>query len=107
AGKPLPRISRFGEEPTVQVLEVQQPPAWPPGLRALPAARVQEAVLRNAGARPWERDEIDRRIVADVVAGTGSIIDSEEAVGGYPKHAETRRALDPAEWDLRSMTRRA
>ncbi|MEO6402303.1 MAG: hypothetical protein ABIP62_09855 [Vicinamibacteria bacterium] len=51
------------------------------------------AVLSGAGFRPAERDEIDRRIVESVINGTGRIIDSQEEVGGYPKRAETKRAL--------------
>ncbi len=44
-----------------------------------------EHVLANAGARPQDRDEIDRRIVREVRERTGRIIDSQEQVGGYPK----------------------
>ena len=40
-------------------------------------------MLRRAGA--WPRDQVDRQIVADVTAGTGSIIDRPEA---WPTLAE-------------------
>ena len=43
------------------------------------AADVQDAVIRNAGARPWDRDPIDARIVADTIEGRGEIIDNEDA----------------------------
>ncbi len=52
----------------------------------LPAVDVQDAVIRNAGARPWDRDAIDARIVANVIEGRGDIIDSEQEVGGYPAY---------------------
>ena len=50
-----------------------------------PSAEVFERVLEQAGARPWDRDAIDERIVRQVRAGTGRIIDSEGDVGGYPR----------------------
>lgn len=70
-----------------------QRPFWPDGFVAQPAASVAESVLRRAGARPWERDAIDARIVAGVRTRTGRIIDSQEQVGGYPQVAPTQRAL--------------
>ena len=57
-------------------------------------------MLANAGARPWDRDAHDVRILADVTEGRGKIIDSETEVGGYPTVAPTRRAFDPSQWDL-------
>ena len=63
-------------------------------------------VLETCGARAWERDPIDARIVASVKAGTGRIIDSESEVGGYPVRPETRAAFVESEWYLASMARR-
>ena len=74
-------------------------PLWPAGLEALPASKVKEYVARNVGARPWDRDEIDTRIVRAALDGTGRIIDSEEEVGGYPVVEETRTEFDPNEWE--------
>jgi hypothetical protein len=78
----------------------------PAGLKPLAATDVQDAVIRDAGARPWDRDAVDRRIVADTIEGRGEIIDSEQDVGGYPVQAETRQKFNPAEWDLDSLTRK-
>jgi hypothetical protein len=78
----------------------------PHGVTLMPATEVQDAVIRSAGARPWERDAVDARIVANVIEGRGGVIDSEQAVGGYPALAETREPFDPAAWDLDDMTRR-
>ena len=50
-------------------------------------------VLNNAGARPLDRDIIDKRIVNSVIAGTGHLIDSEADVGGFPSLAKNYRAL--------------
>lgn len=78
-------------------------PGWPRGLVPMPAAKVADYVLRTCGARPKDRDEVDRRIVSEVRERKGKIINSQEDVGGYPKQAMTRRRLivpaeDVEEW---------
>jgi len=78
----------------------------PIGVAPLRAIEVEESVIKNAGARPWDRDPIDARIVADTVEGRGEIIDHEDEVGGYPQYEETRQAFDPKAWDLATMTPR-
>lgn len=55
---------------------VSEPPLWSPVTDVIPAVDVQNDVLTNAGARPWDRDEVDARIVAEVAAGTGQIRDT-------------------------------
>ena len=52
-----------------------------------------EWVLHTAGARPRERDAVDRRIVETVRNGTGRIIDRIGEVGGFPEQTATRRPL--------------
>jgi len=101
-GEPLPMQGRYSTAP-VGVRMLKTSPALPFGVKPLPAAEVQDAVIANAGARPWDRDDIDRRILADTIEGRGEVIDSEQEVGGYPKHAETRQAFVPADWDLDTM----
>ena len=104
-GRPLPAEGRYTTA-AASVRHVEQPVSMPDGLKVLAATEVQDAVIRNAGARPWDRDAIDRRIVADTIEGRGEIIDSEQDVGGYPVQPETRQKFAPAEWDLRFMTRK-
>jgi pectate lyase len=82
------------------------PPTWPPGLQSLPANEVKQYVLANAGARPWDRDAVDCRIIQQVRDGKGRIPDSEQEVGGYPNPPETHRAFDASRWDLSTMTSR-
>ena len=107
-GSPLPQQSRYGREATpVAVVMPKRPPLWPAGFSAGPAAGVQAAVLANAGSRPWDRDPIDARIIADLRAGRGRLIDSETEAGGYPVREATRQAFDAAAWDLDTMERRA
>ena len=84
----------------------REPMLWPEGLRAMPAVEVERHVLSNAGARPWDRDADDVRLIADVAEGRGEIIDSEQDLHGYPKQTSTRRAFNPVDWDLADMTPR-
>lgn len=73
-------------------------PVWPEGLEALPSAEVLAHAIAHAGARPKDRDEVDRRLIRQLQDRTGSIIDSQEDVGGYPVVEEVRRTLTvPAE----------
>lgn len=52
------------------------------------------SVQRTAGgARPWDSDALDARLLAEMVRGQSRIIDSElESPLGYPQHAPTQRA---------------
>ncbi len=87
----------------VKVNALKRAPELPFGVNVLASAQVQDAVIANAGARPWDRDDVDRRIVADTIEGRGGIIDNESEVGGYPKQKETRQPFVEADWDLGTM----
>lgn len=65
--------------------QVETPPLRPPRLKARPASETTAWVLANAGARPWDRDAIDRRLVEEARTGRGKIIDFESEVGGLPR----------------------
>jgi len=103
-GRPLPLTGRYTTAPA-DLIPIARP-SLPAGVVPMPSAEVQDAVIRVVGARPWDRDPIDSRIVANVIEARGGIIDSEDDVGGYPTYAETRAPFEPAQWDLRYMTRR-
>jgi hypothetical protein len=85
-GNPVPMTSG-----KIKILKDR--PVWPDGLEALPAGEVIEHVMRHAGARPKDRDEVDKRIIREFKEREGHIIDSQEEVGGYPKPSITRRRL--------------
>ncbi len=100
-GRPLPASGRYTTSPArVDASDVPMPA----GLVAVPAEQVQDAVVANAGARPWDRDATDRRIVADTIEGRGAIIDSEQDVGGYPADAPTQAPFDARRWNLDTLT---
>ncbi|WP_028592661.1 pectate lyase family protein [Paenibacillus massiliensis] len=75
------------------IVELSNPPVWIQGLKAVPASAVLKEVTTRAGARPKDRDATDQRIISDVLAGRGELIDSQEDVGGYPDSNPTYRTL--------------
>jgi hypothetical protein len=79
-------------------------PVWNTGLVARPTANdaVYSRVLSYAGARPKDRDSVDRRIVASVRNRNGQIINCvspdgttrcAKNAGGWPTLAQNRRTL--------------
>ena len=72
-------------------------PAVP--VRAVAPAAVLDAVLFGAGARLPASDPIDRRVVAEVRAGTGRIIDTVAEVGGWEVLARWDAGAAPADGD--------
>jgi len=69
---------------------------WPEGLALRSAVKTEAFVYGDCGARPWARDAIDARIIAEAKSGAGHLIHSETEGGGYPDYKPTRRAFDPA-----------
>jgi len=53
-------------------------PVGDPDWTVLPASQVLGWTIRHAGSRPAQRDPIDKRLLVDVVIGSGRIIDSPE-----------------------------
>lgn len=76
----------------------------PPGLRIRPAATLADELPAAVGARPWDRDATDRRLLAELAAGQGRIVDAEPPPG-LPAVAEpTRLRFDPEAWHLDTMS---
>jgi len=93
---------------TGKLIPVPQPmlPANLPAL--LPAAALAAELPPLVGARPWARDPLDTKVLADMAQGRGKLIDSEvENALGYPRHAPTRRAFDANAWNLDDMSPKA
>ena len=102
-GAPLPMFGRYTTSPA-KIIMMKAPMLWPARLVPIPAAAVQKQVLHDAGARPWDRDFDDVRLLADVAEGRGKIIDSETDIHGYPVQKESHRVFDEADWNLVDMT---
>jgi pectate lyase len=75
------------------------------GLTVETARKAYSWVLQNAGAVIPERDTVDVRIINDVRNGTGSIIDSQDEVDGWPEYDKGTSRVDtdhdgiPDEWE--------
>jgi hypothetical protein len=69
--------------------------------------RAYEDVLRSVGASLPRRDSVDARIVREVRLRTGSLIDSQQQVGGWPflrsqpAPADTDNDGMPDSWERR------
>lgn len=105
-GEPLPQFGRYGVT-TARLIEAKQPVVWPQGLPVKPAVELETYLLANAGARPWDRDADDIRVLFFIAEGRGEIIDSQSEVDGYPKQQPTRAAFVEGEWNLDTMEPRS
>ena len=89
-----------------QVQIVDQPFAAPL-VKTTSARAALEAVLATVGAYLPRRDSVDARIVAEVREHRGSIIDSQQQVGGWPELKSSPPPKDsdgdgmPDEWERR------
>ena len=68
-----------------------------------PVREVETHVLANAGARPWDRDADDIRVLYFIAEGRGKIIDDEKEVSAYPVQKETHLLFVESDWDLATM----
>jgi len=78
------------------VIKASLPPCWVSPLRIEPSAtiNVEEDFLKHVGARPSDRDAVDKRIVREVMTRQGRIIDHVSDVGGWPVLPENHRTLE-------------
>ena len=101
-GVPLPMFGRYGET-KAKLIPMDKPVAWPAGIAVMPSREVETHVLARAGARPWDRDEDDIRVLYFIAEGRGRIIDDEKEVSAYPAHREVRAPFVESDWDLATM----
>jgi hypothetical protein len=105
-GQPLRELTRYTTAP-IRIEVLRDVPRLPAGVALLSATAVQDAVIAGVGARPWDRDAHDQRVLANVIEDRGGMIDRETEVGGYPVQAPTHAAFDAAAWDLTTMEPKA
>jgi len=101
-GNPLPQIGRYGYT-KAKIIEVDKPPSWPEGLAVGPVLELETHLMANVGARPWDRDHDDLRVLFFIPEGRGEIINDEKDVSAYPRQKETRAPFVDADWDLATM----
>lgn len=104
SGRPLPLTGRYTAG-SARILPASTP-QLPPRLRVLPAERLENELPLAVGARPWDRDPIDFKLLSDVAEGRGRIPDSETESGGHPRYAPTRQAFDARLWNLYDLSPR-
>jgi hypothetical protein len=101
-GAPLPMFGRYGE--TRAKLNVAKAPvSWPAGIAVMPARDLETHILYHAGARPWDRDADDIRVLFFIAEGRGKIIDDEKEVSAYPVQTPTSAPFVDADWNLATM----
>jgi hypothetical protein len=94
----------LGGTMSVEGFKSELPVGWPAGMTSLPTSEdvVLKSVLKNVGARPADRDSVDKRLINQVQTRTGQIINCVSPngtarcnlnAGGWPQMAENRRAL--------------
>ena len=98
-GNPLPLLGRYTSNVS-EIIQSKAPNFDHSALNIMPASQVESYILANAGARPWDRDQHDVRVLADTAEGRGQIIDTQDQVGGYPNSPEYRLEFDETDWDL-------
>jgi hypothetical protein len=70
--------------------KTSSPPVRVSDFRPLPATEVLNHVLSRVGARPTDRDAVDKRIIQEVIDRTGRFIDSQDEVNGWQQIAKQR-----------------
>jgi hypothetical protein len=97
-------VSLTGGDVLASLLQTLTVPIWNTGLVARETASngVYDRVLKFAGARPTDRDSVDKRIVQSVRSRNGQIVNCVSAngttrcaknAGGWPSLAQNRRTL--------------
>ncbi len=105
-GKALPHVGRYTSAGT-EINRLMRARDLPDLYEIMPPEALEPYILSHVGARPWDRDKNDVRVLADVAEGRGEIIDSQKQVGGYPNVKPNKRAFDEAAWDLDLMSPRS
>jgi hypothetical protein len=97
-----------GGDVIADLLQLTTVPTWNSGMKVLGTANnaVYNSVLKNAGARPSDRDSVDKRVIKHVQERNGGVINCvvktsatrcQKNAGGWPYYAQnTRRLTIPA-----------
>ncbi|MCH6258273.1 hypothetical protein MLD52_17055 [Puniceicoccaceae bacterium K14] len=66
-------------------------PIWHDSLDVISSRDLPSYIVGNAGARPWESDPVDNRILLDWLNLSGALVNFETDVGGFPEFEPTKR----------------
>ena len=92
---------------SAQILTAKTP-YLPDDIKIIPAAKMEDEIYESVGARPWDRDDVDFKILSDVAEGRGQIIDQEsQNYYGYPQYKPTSQPFNEADWNLDDMSPKA
>jgi hypothetical protein len=86
-------------EMTQSIYPLSIRPFWPPTLEAVGGEAALDRVPQSVGARPAQRDSHEQRVIQNLQDQTGSYIDSQTDVGGYPDFDPVERSLDVPDGD--------
>lgn len=87
----IPTYNLGSYDPSVTTVPSQAP--IPSGYVPIQSTALESYLLPLLGARPWDRDAVDTRIINNVINRTGGFITQPSDVGGYPTLAVNTRAL--------------
>lgn len=73
----------------------------------IPSQQVETELSQLAGARPWDRDKDDVRVLYFIAEGRGTIINDEKEVSHYPVVIPSFAVFREDDWDLNTMVPRA
>jgi len=65
----------------------------PPDMILMPSVAVEDVLLARCGARPFDRDDVDYRVISNIRGRNANFIGNQEEVGGWPILSETSRPL--------------
>lgn len=88
------------------ITELDERPLWPENLTEISSGETKAHNLENAGARPGDRTEHDERIIENIENAGGSVIDSQDEVGGYPNLAQNTQKPNVPTQNLRAWLRK-
>ncbi len=102
-GHPVAQTGRYTTG-SAKILTAKTP-YLPDDIKVIPANRIEDEIYASAGARAWDRDDVDFKILSDVAEGRGEIIDTQEQnYYGYPKYKPTAQAFVEGDWNLDDMS---
>jgi len=77
-----------------QSVLTSKPPVWIDGYKVISSDKLEKYILNNVGARPKDRDNVDKRIIRDIKNLSGTVLRSQDDVGGWPSLSKNSHTFD-------------